>query len=121
MKLETIPINIQYIYTICIKFIYDQQDILIYYAYFWGGLNMTHKQTDSLTNRKGNKDKAQISAGYSQNHPKHAHEKLCSSFYIQTKWSYTTRKKPLVWVPLQLKYISMLYTFVYFLIMVCIS
>ena len=66
--------------------------ILIYFAYFWGGLNMTHKQTDSLTNRKGNKDKAQISAGYSQNHPKHAFEKLCSSFYILTKWSYTTQK-----------------------------
>ena len=94
VKLETIPIDIKYIYTICIKSpnIYDQQDILIYFAYFWGGLNMTHKQTDSLTNRKGNKDEAQISAGYSQNHPKHAFEKLCSSFYILTKWSYTTQK-----------------------------
>ena len=58
---------------------------------------MKHEQTDSLTNRKGNKDKAQISAGYSQNHPKHALEKLCSSFFILTKWSYTTQKKPVVY------------------------
>ena len=52
-------IDIQYIYTICLKSpdIDDQQDIMIYIAYFQGGgLNVTHKQTDSFTQRKGNKD-----------------------------------------------------------------
>lgn len=41
-------IDIQNIYTICLKSqdIDDQQDIMIYIAYFWGGgLNVTHKQT----------------------------------------------------------------------------
>ena len=49
-------IDIQYIYTICLKSpdIDDQQDIMIYIAYFFGGWTQLHtnRQTHSLTEKE---------------------------------------------------------------------
>ena len=49
-------IDIQYIYTICLKSpdIDDQQDIMIYIAYFLGGWTQCYTQTDthSLTEKE---------------------------------------------------------------------
>ena len=75
-------IDIQYLHTLHLESpnIDDQLDIMIFIAYFQGGLNVTHKQTDSLTHRKENKNKAQMSAGYSQNHPKYSLKSYVGNF-----------------------------------------